>query len=669
MKLSVIIVNYNVKYFLEQCLHAVQAACQGMDAEVIVVDNHSVDGSVEMIRSKFPGVTCICNSVNAGFSKANNQALHVAAGEYVLLLNPDTLVEEDTLKKVVEFMDQHPDGGALGVKMIDGSGRFLPESKRGLPTPSAAFFKMTGLAALFPRSRVFSRYHLRYLDENMVHAVDVLSGAFMLIRSSVLQQTGFLDEDYFMYGEDIDLSYRIQKAGYTNYYFPLTRIIHYKGESTRKTSINYVVVFYRAMIIFARKHFTRQHASLFSFLISMAIYLRAGLAVVSRLLRKSFLPLLDAALLFGGMYFLKEYWSRNLVVHYPPLFTRVAVPAYILVWMMAVFLSGGYEKPVRLARLIRGVFSGTILILVIYALLPETYRFSRALILLGSVWASISMTAVRLVLSQIAPRDFALETKTLKRLLIAGGGDEARRVLSLLKMSGSSHNFIGFVLPDTGESHAARAGMGDLGQYVLGNITNLKDIVEVFRIDEVIFCARDISSNQIIRHMAMATGREVEFKIAPPESMFIIGSSSPVTDGSGELYIVDINSISKGVNRRNKRLVDLAFGGLFLILSPLLIFFQRDAKHFFGNLLRVISGKASWVGYYRVEDPRMDNLPPIRPGILSPLDALERQHLDNDTVIRLNGLYAKDYRVYADLNILMSGWRKLGRRWPAATPQ
>ena len=669
MKLSVIIVNYNVKYFLEQCLYSVRAACQGMEAEVIVVDNHSVDGSVEMIRSRFPEVRCIGNTVNAGFSKANNQALRVATGEYVLLLNPDTLVEEDTLKKVVDFMDQHPDGGALGVKMIDGSGRFLPESKRGLPTPSAAFFKMTGLAALFPRSRVFSKYHLRYLDENQVHAVDVLSGAFMLIRAAVLRKTGLLDEDYFMYGEDIDLSYRILKAGFKNYYYPLTRIIHYKGESTRKTSINYVVVFYRAMIIFARKHFSRQHASLFSFLISMAIYLRAGLAVMSRVVRKMFLPLLDAVLLFAGMYFLKEYWSRNMVVHYPALFTQGAVPAYILIWMMAVFLSGGYEKPVRLARLIRGVFTGTILILVIYALLPESYRFSRALILLGSVWASISMTAMRLVLSQVAPRGFALETNTLKRLLIAGGGDEARRVLSLLKMSGSSHNFIGFVLPEAAANDSARSGMGDFGKFVLGSIASLKDIVEVFRIDEVIFCARDISSNQIIRYMAMTTSREVEFKIAPPESMFIIGSSSPVTDGSGELYVVDINSISKSVNRRNKRLVDLMFSGLFLLLSPVLLFFQENIQGFFGNLYRVFAGKASWVGYHRISDARMDNLPRIRPGILSPLDALERQHLDNDTVIRLNGLYAKDYRVYADLNILRAGWRKLGRNPRAATPQ
>jgi len=423
------------------------------------------------------------------------------------------------------------------------------------------------------------------------------------------------------------------------------------------------------MIIFARKHFSRQHASLFSFLISTAIYLRAGLAVMSRLLRKSFLPLLDVVILFGGMYFLKEYWSRNMVVHYPPLFTRVAVPAYIVVWMTAVFLSGGYEKPVRLTRLIRGVFSGTILILVIYALLPESYRFSRALILLGSVWASISMTAVRLVLSQLAPRDFVLETKNLKRLLIAGGGDEARRVLSLLKMSGSSHNFIGFVLPEASANNDMRSAMGDFSKYVLGSIASLKDIVEVFRIDEVIFCARDISSNQIIRYMAMANGREVEFKIAPPESMFIIGSSSPVTDGSGELYVVDINSISKGVNRRNKRLVDLVFSALFLILSPVLLFFQESAQNFYGNLFRVLSGKASWVGYCRVSGGRMVNLPPLRPGVLSPIDALERQHLDNDTVIRLNGLYAKDYRVYADLNILRSGWRKLGRKLQTTTPQ
>ncbi|HNP49101.1 MAG TPA: glycosyltransferase family 2 protein, partial [Bacteroidia bacterium] len=222
MKLSVIIVNYNVKYFLEQCLHSVLKASAGIATEIWVVDNNSVDGSVEMLAEKFPTVKLIANTDNKGFSKANNQAIEKSTSEYVLLLNPDTVVEEDTFRKMLSFMDSHPDAGGLGVKMIDGTGRFLPESKRGLPTPAVAFYKIFGLSALFPKSKTFGKYHLGYLGENEINSVDVLAGAFMLIRKKTLDKIGLLDEDFFMYGEDIDLSYRIIKGGYKNYYFPET---------------------------------------------------------------------------------------------------------------------------------------------------------------------------------------------------------------------------------------------------------------------------------------------------------------------------------------------------------------------------------------------------------------------------------------------------------------
>ncbi|MEM9023606.1 MAG: glycosyltransferase family 2 protein, partial [Bacteroidota bacterium] len=308
MKLSVIIVNYNVKYFLEQCLESVRHAAQRVPTEVLVVDNNSVDGSEAMVQEKFPEVRFIANQKNVGFSRANNQGIRASTGEYVLLLNPDTVVEEDTFEKVVHFMDEHPDAGGLGVQMIDGKGGFLPESKRGLPTPAVAFYKIFGLATLFPRSKKFGQYHLGFLDQQQVHAIDVLSGAFMLLRREALDKTGLLDEAFFMYGEDIDLSYRITQAGYRNYYFPHTRIIHYKGESTKKSSINYVFVFYNAMVIFAKKHFSQQNATLFSVLINLAIYFRAFLAILTRFLKRSFVPAIDFLSIWGGLYGIKELY-------------------------------------------------------------------------------------------------------------------------------------------------------------------------------------------------------------------------------------------------------------------------------------------------------------------------------------------------------------------------
>ncbi|HNO04596.1 MAG TPA: glycosyltransferase family 2 protein, partial [Flavobacteriales bacterium] len=208
MKLSVIIVNYNVRAYLEQCLRTVFEALEGVDGDVFVVDNQSTDGSVEMVREKFPGVRLIANKENVGFSRANNQAIRESSAEYVLLLNPDTVVGEDVFRTVITFMDKRPACGGLGVKMIDGAGRFLPESKRGLPTPAVAFYKIIGLTRLFPRSKVFGRYHLGHLPENEAAPIEILSGACMFLRKRTLDQAGLLDESFFMYGEDLDWAKR-----------------------------------------------------------------------------------------------------------------------------------------------------------------------------------------------------------------------------------------------------------------------------------------------------------------------------------------------------------------------------------------------------------------------------------------------------------------------------
>jgi GT2 family glycosyltransferase len=269
-RLSVVIVNYNVEHFLEICLHSVMAACRKTDAEVWVVDNNSSDGSLEMLRKKFPDVKLIANTVNTGFSTANNQAIKQSSGEFVLLLNPDTIVPEDCFETCLKFMDENPEAGGLGARMVDGAGVFLPESKRGLPGPGVSCCKAFGLSGLFPNSAKFGQYYLSYLNEFKVHDVDVLSGAFMLMRKSVLDKSGLLDESFFMYGEDVDLSYRLQKTGARNFYFPETTIIHFKGESTRRGSISFVRNFYKAMLLFSAKHFSKNRLfTLFIYLIGL----------------------------------------------------------------------------------------------------------------------------------------------------------------------------------------------------------------------------------------------------------------------------------------------------------------------------------------------------------------------------------------------------------------
>ena len=282
MKLSIVIVSYNVKYHLEQCLRSVARALEGLEAEVWVVDNASTDGSVAYLSERFPDVRFIANPENVGFARANNQAIRQATGQYVLLLNPDTLVAEQTLRGCVEFLDSHPRVGAVGVKMLNPDGTFAPESRRGLPTPFTSFCKMSGLTDLFPRSRVFGRYYMQYLDRNEAASIEVISGAFNMLRQEALRQVGLLDEDFFMYGEDIDLSYRLLKCGWENYYLPLP-ILHYKGESSVKTSFRYVSVFYNAMFIFYNKHFSRRYR-LMGWLIKGAVWAKLSLEMLSRVL-------------------------------------------------------------------------------------------------------------------------------------------------------------------------------------------------------------------------------------------------------------------------------------------------------------------------------------------------------------------------------------------------
>ncbi|MFC2110837.1 glycosyltransferase [Bacteroidota bacterium] len=652
MKLSVIIVNYNVEHFLEQCLLSVRKATKGLDIEVIVVDNNSVDGSVKMLKEKFSEIELIQNKENTGFSVANNQAIKISKGEYVLLLNPDTVVEDDTFKKVISFMDEHPDAGGLGVKMIDGKGKFLPESKRGLPTPSSAFFKIFGLSAIFPKSKLFGKYHLSYLDNDEIHEVDILSGAFMLLRKEALDKAGLLDESFFMYGEDIDLSYRLIKAGYKNYYYPEARIIHYKGESTKKGSANYVFMFYNAMIVFAKKHYSNKNAKLFSIFINLAIYFRAFIALLARFVSKTFKPLIDVIVLFGGIYFIKGYWEANVKFtwggEYPPEFLTIVLPTYILIWLISIFLSSGYDKPLRILKLLQGIVIGSVIILVIYSLLPESLRFSRAIILLGTLWAMISLSVWRIILSFFNVKAFRIGANKNKRFIIVGDKTESERVSSILRKAYVNTGFIGFVNPEESENI----------DYI-GNINQLSEIVEIHKIDEVIFCSKNIPAQIIINKMSDLQKLEVSIKTAPEEGSFLIGSNSINT--SGELYIIDINSIVKRINKRSKRTLDIISSLVFIPFLPILVFIVKKPFRFISNIFLVLFGIKSWVSY-NPNDNKTEKLPIIRRGILSPTDAFKNREFNCETTSKINILYARDYKLSNDLNILLKGIRELGRK-------
>ena len=653
MKLSVIIVNYNVEYFLDQCLSSVKKAMRNIQGEVFVVDNDSIDGSNDMVREKYPDVKLIANKKNVGFSTANNQGIKKSIGEYVLLLNPDTVVEHDTFEKVISFMDGHLDAGALGVKMLDGSGNFLPESKRGLPTPSTAFYKMFGISSLFPRSKRFAKYHLGHLDKDKIHKVEILPGAFMLLRKETLNKVGLLDESFFMYGEDIDLSYRIIKEGYSNYYYPETRIIHYKGESTKKTSVNYVLVFYNAMVIFAKKHFTQKNAKLVTALISMAIYFRAFIALLTQLWDKLLLPLLDGVVLFSGLFLIKELWARTQIYTdggtYPTVLIYYVIPSYVLTWLLSVYFAGGYDRPVRIKKSITGLLAGTVIILVLYALLPEELRFSRALILLGSAWGLLVLPLLRIVLHKFSLAGVQIGDNVNKRFIVIGDAEEAARVAELLNKSYIKPDFVGLV------SNSEYLN-GD--KTFIGSITQVVDIIRIYSIDEVVFCSKSITHQLIIDKMTEWKVARVDYKIAPEDSLSIIGSNSIHT--RGDLYTVDINAVDNIANRRNKRLLDVFLSLIFIAFLPILIFAQKKPLGIIKNIFKVIWGSRSWVGYYPLQK-QMPQLPHIRTGVLNPIDATKFKNLDDDTISQLNLLYARDYNLLKDLNIVLFAFRELGK--------
>ena len=654
MKLSIVIVNYNVKYFLHQALSAVYKSKVDFDYEVYVVDNASVDGSVEMVSQNFPQVNLIVSDKNLGFSRGNNLAIRQSKASYVLLLNPDTIIREDTLQKVVSFMDLHQDAGALGVKMYDGQGHFLPESKRGFPSPEVAFYKMSGLSSIFPKSSIFGRYYLGFLDADSIHEVDVLAGAFMLLRKTVLDKVGLLDEDYFMYGEDIDLSYRIKKAGFKNFYFPDSPIIHFKGESTKKGSLNYVMVFYQAMIIFAQKHLRNKGGRWYIFLLQLAIYLRAGLALIDRFIQKVGLPLLDIAWIGSTFWTLSWLWEHVIrkvdELHFQSTHYFVNLPMYVGIWMAVNYLSGVYEQSVKLFQIVVAMLVGTILIGTVYGFFPNELRSSRGIILATFALSTLWMCLYRLVGAWRRNRWRNL-FYTRQNLIVVATYEESIRIINLLENISVKRNFIGFISPNKKDmSH----------KNCLGSVDKIEEILSFTQADEMIFSAMDLSSLDIISNI-VSLRKEINFKIATEDGDVIIGSDSK--DTPGELLTFDIGyNINKKHLLRSKRFGDIMTSVVLLFFSPILIWIQKSKISFLKNLFLVLIGKKTWVSYKKIEHSKM-KLPRLNPGVLSPMDNLfleKGEPYHDDLVDRQNYLYAKNYSFLTDMQIIFNSINRLG---------
>lgn len=644
MDLTVIIVNYNVRFYLEQCISSVADAMDGIDAEVFVVDNNSSDGSVEMVADKFPWVKLIANTDNVGFSKANNQALEQAKGRYSLLLNPDTLVAEDAFELVIDFMDRTPDAGGVGVRMVDGKGHFLPESKRGLPTPMVAFFKIAGLSRIFPKSGLFGKYHLGHLPEKEINEIEILSGACMFLRKTTLDKVGLLDDSFFMYGEDIDLSYRITLGGYKNYYFPEAELIHYKGESTKKSSFNYVYVFYNAMTIFARKHFTNSRSRLFTKLIDLAIYTSASAALLARTFQRLILPITDMVVVLGGTLLIERFvlnasstgsgWESSHMIG-------------LAVWILTIAMFGGYDRPIKLISILKGTLVGSALLYFTMPLLDRLAPISIEFLLIGTVWALITFTFSRLALHILNVEGYSLKARNKKRFLVVGSEVEAKRVQDLIWQINYG---VGEIITMNPKEDAT--ALND----------RLTHIISKNKIDSVVFCAADVSNKTIIDLIQEYKRAGLEYKIARPNCEYLIGSNT--IESLQDLFILDLNSIRLPRNKRNKRALDIFLSLIFIFSAPISIWFVKEKGNFIRKTTDVLRGKLTWIGYRKPQSSSTQDLPVIKQAVLDPL-AEVRPGLQNDALVRrINVIYAKDYSRLNDLKLVLRNFSEIGSYSP-----
>jgi O-antigen biosynthesis protein len=645
-KISIIIVNYNVKYFLEVCLHSVQRATLGFDAEIIVVDNNSSDGSCEMVKKTFQDVLLIENKDNRGFSKANNQAVAIAQGAYILFLNPDTVMPEDFFRKTINYLDAHPEVGALGPRLIDGKGVFAPDAKKSFPTLSVAIFKTTGLNKIFSRSAYINKYYAVHIGEHETAEVEVLSGCCMFLRTSLLDKIGIaFDEDYFMYCEDVDLSYRVQLAGYKNIYFPEATLIHYKGESTRKASLSYIRIFNEALSTFVRKHYSKGNAALFIALINIGIVLRAVWSFVKNIFKFLKTPLFDALTLLALLLFMNHFWVEGFKNLKPVdnITLYATFPVYILLWIASMYLNGAYDQPYRALRSVRGMVIGTIIILAYFGMLAAEYRYSRAVILFTGALGSIALVSLHEVLNWLGIAKFVRYNQVPKRAVIVADENNYLLTAQTLEQVHYAPDIIG------------RISVNNETSNVLSNVQDMQPLLHALNINEVVFCINGLQYETVLHQMELC-GAQYDYKIHLPGSLSFVGSNS--SHSSGDLYTIDKRyNIATFISLRNKRVFDIVAALTLLLLSPFLLFIVQQPIGLLPNICNVLLGRKTWIGY----GSDHKQLPKLKPGILPAYSLQQGFEPKNEVQLLAATEYAEHYVVGIDFALLLKNLKFIGK--------
>ena len=670
MDLSVIIVNYNVRDFLGNALTSVGQALKGMEGEVIVVDNASDDGSVEMVRKRFPSVRVIAGETNIGFAAANNVALRQAKGRHLILLNPDTVVQEDTFRTIVRFLDEHPDAGLAGCRILNPDGTLQPACRRSFPTPWVAFTKISGLSALYPRSRIFGRYNLGYLDPDGTYEVDAISGSFMAVRREAYESVGGLDEEYFMYGEDLDWCFKIKQAGWKVYYVSETRIIHYKGESVRRSGIDEVRTFYDAMRTFVDKHHGGNPLN--GVILRAGITMRQWIAFLVRAVRPMRAAALDLAVMASAWLAAEYLWFgeffRFPAYAYPvTLLVPWVVVAAVLYWMGA-YTSRKYSLPVVAGSVITGY-----VLLSAITFFFRDYAFSRMVVLISGTLNVFLLTGWRVVAFRLFRSSSERKGGPFGRpSLVVGSDASGREVARRLRSNPQGgYDVVGFI-----DTTSRRIGETVDGVEILGSIDNIGKIIQQKKVSEVIFSTEALSYQDILSVIARTGSRWVNFRLVPTSLEVIIGKTH--IDRLNDLPFVQIEyRLHQLSNRFFKRFLDLAAGAL-LYVSVYPFFRNRHAPtdpvpgNRLFHLPKVLRGAMSLVGPTGWADqrPSADGKASGRthpgggaagylgkPGLTSLAELNGKADIASEERERYDVYYAKNQSFVLDLEILVKSFR------------
>ena len=630
--LSIVIVNYNVRYFIAQCIQSIlQSDLNELSLEVIVVDNNSQDDSFPYLIEKFgQDVTFLRNDTNHGFAKACNQGFEEANGKVILFLNPDTIVQKSTLYKAYKKLIDDSKIGALGVKLVDGSGKFLSESKRSLPTPANSFMKLAGIK-IESIHKVFPPYNLDHLDEDQSHYVDVLCGAFIMAKREVLLRVGGFDEAFFMYGEDIDLCKRIKKEGYKLLYYPEVAIVHFKGESHKEKDINYYKSFFNAMSIYASKHYGLLTASL----LRIGILIAATLSLIKSIVKRCLHHIVDLILIFSIFSLVKSIWSDlyfNDPSYYPHSI-KVFIAIYSLIVFTALILSKYYSNKSSLRNIIIGLGTGLILLLIFHGIMPEDYRYSRMIIVLSVSLLLPFLLVGRLLVNYLLSKKWILFNNAQCKVIAVGTYDGFNKIKDFISNSFPHFEVLGRIYTDD--------PVNIKGEEYLGHIDQLNDLIAILSPDEVIFNLDDIDIDSLFVCLNKY-GRLTEFKGYSEKFNAIIGNAYATK--SADVYTPKFYyKITDPTSRVLKWSFDKLISLLILILFPMFLALNRSLIL---DAWKVLVGNYTWVSYCE-NDNRIQDLPQLKPGIYS-----FGKETDNQDHIHISNLqYARNYSLILDIEV------------------